>query len=519
MTCRGCKRLTRCWLILATGVAGAGVMCVELLGARLVSVVYGGSVAVWGAMISVTLLSLAAGYFGGGYLADRVPAPRMVALVVSAAAVLIVVASHARPVLAAYRSLLGWHWGALAGCASLFLLPLALLGMVGPFAIRLLHDSAARAGRTAGTICAVSTLGGVAGTLLTAFWLVPTVGVSTGFRLTALVMAVTGGIGLFIHARPCTAIVLALPLLLGFVPDAGLRAGFTGMAPDGDRICVETVRDSMHGRVTVLRKGAYRLLLIDGIVQTGMPLDRSHLEKGTGLLDGYYQELLPYMVDDPGTCRALVVGLAGALTPAILAGYGMTVDCVELDRTVEEAAKRWFGFTGAAIVADGRQYLESCDKAYDFCVLDVYSGDVLPAHLLSVEAIRAAKRVLNPRGVLAVNYVGEPSGAAFACVIGTLQHVFPEVVAIRSEAGNDVQPITILAAERAIDFNNGWLAHLSGFSGVDPVSEAIERLRVRPLPARGFVLRDDHNPIDTLRVPAAVRWREQTQVRLGLVGL
>jgi len=81
-------RAASAWLLAAAILNGAVIMAVELLGARMLSPVFGGSLTVWAAMISVTMLSLAVGYFAGGWLADRRPRPALVAGLLLAAAAL-----------------------------------------------------------------------------------------------------------------------------------------------------------------------------------------------------------------------------------------------------------------------------------------------------------------------------------------------------------------------------------------------------------------------------------------------
>jgi hypothetical protein len=48
-------------------------MVVEILGTRIIGPVFGVSLFVWTALLTVTLASLAAGYYIGGVLADRSP--------------------------------------------------------------------------------------------------------------------------------------------------------------------------------------------------------------------------------------------------------------------------------------------------------------------------------------------------------------------------------------------------------------------------------------------------------------
>src|SRR5438874_2593648 len=69
----------RDWLLRVTVfLAGAVVLILEILGARLLAPFFGSTQYVWSALIAVTLLALAVGYRGGGRLADRrSPAPAL----------------------------------------------------------------------------------------------------------------------------------------------------------------------------------------------------------------------------------------------------------------------------------------------------------------------------------------------------------------------------------------------------------------------------------------------------------
>jgi hypothetical protein len=203
------------------------------------------------------------------------------------------------------------------------------------------------------------------------------------------------------------------------------------------------------------------------------------------------------------------------MTATLLKQYDMNVDSVDIDPAVIDLARRYFWFDGPAVAADGRQFLQTCPRKYDFCVIDTYSGDVFPFHLCSVEAFRAAHGVLNKDGMLALNFIGSPKGLAFACIYRTLQDVFAHVLAIRGEDSDDVQTITVFASDKAIEFNNGWMRNNWGVRGVDPVADSIRRLTVEPTRRDGFVLTDDYNPIDFLRSDEALRWRQRTVTFIG----
>ncbi len=508
-------RLSSTYLLVTAVSGGAIIMAVELLGARMLSPVYGGSLTVWAAMISVTMLSLACGYFLGGWLADRWPRPGLLYVALLLAAGLVALCPHLRFVLAGCYRVMGLKAGALSASALLFFLPLGLMGTVSPAAIRLL-SARRRVGITAGGVYAISTIGSVAGTLLTGLWLIPAFGTPTGFRIAAVSLALVGALGLMTRLGLKGSAALLVPLALAFVPTPLASVGETYIAPDGDQVKVIAVRDSAHGRIVVLEKGAYNLLVVGGIIQTGIPRNLDRLQKGDCLATHYFQELLPYTVREPEKTSALLVGLAGGMTASMLKLYGMKIDAVDLDPEIIAVARKHFSFKGNAVAADGRRFLEDCGEKYDFCVIDTYSGDVFPFHLASREAFLAARKTLKPKGILAINYIGAPQGAGFACTYRTLSEIFPHLRAIRGEPGDDVQTITVFASDRRIEFNGAWLDHRpASFDAADPIGEAIDTLSFKPDLTGSFVLTDNYNPIDFLRADEALRWRTRTRKNIG----
>src|ERR1041384_5925762 len=128
----------RQFLYLTAAITGAAILIVEILGAKMLSPYVGTSHFVWTAQIAVTLVSLAIGYYLGGWLVDRSPKlERLFFCIVIAAVYLclgIVLVQHV-----AYACLsLNLALGALFASATLFFVPLTLLAAVGPFLIRVL---------------------------------------------------------------------------------------------------------------------------------------------------------------------------------------------------------------------------------------------------------------------------------------------------------------------------------------------------------------------------------------------
>ena len=65
----------RRYLYVTAATTGAAIMIVEILGAKMLAPYVGTSHFVWTAQIAVTLVALAAGYYAGGRMADRLPKP------------------------------------------------------------------------------------------------------------------------------------------------------------------------------------------------------------------------------------------------------------------------------------------------------------------------------------------------------------------------------------------------------------------------------------------------------------
>ena len=61
-------------------VSGFCIMTIEMLGARILSPYFGGSLSVWGSIITIFMLALALGYLLGGRLSTRTPSGKTYAL-------------------------------------------------------------------------------------------------------------------------------------------------------------------------------------------------------------------------------------------------------------------------------------------------------------------------------------------------------------------------------------------------------------------------------------------------------
>jgi len=169
--------LRKAILFVIVFVSGAVVLALEILASRILQPKFGSSVFVWGSLIAVFMAGLAVGYYLGGHLSDRGASFTDFGLLLlfSAALVAGLPIFSARVCDLIFRSLdidSVERLGPLFASLALFFIPTTALGIVSPYAVRLLADDPARLGRHVGALYALSTIGSIVGTLGTTFYLI-----------------------------------------------------------------------------------------------------------------------------------------------------------------------------------------------------------------------------------------------------------------------------------------------------------------------------------------------------------
>ncbi|MGH9889561.1 MAG: spermidine synthase, partial [bacterium] len=105
--------------------------------------------------------------------------------------------------------------------------------------------------------------------------------------------------------------------------------------------------------------------------------------------------------------RIGAIGL-GTGTVAVYGNAGDTIRFYEINRAIEEIALKRFTFLGDSpafmqiVRGDARVSLTAePPQRYDVLIVDAFSGDAIPAHLLTVQALEVYRRHLAPGGIVA----------------------------------------------------------------------------------------------------------------------
>lgn len=176
---------------------GAALMGIEMAAIRIMTPYFGSAIEIWACMIATVMLSMMAGYYLGGTIADRAPnSPVLGGFILVAGLFVFAVPFFATPLLDWMLETLGYDpIVALIASATLLLIPMILLSFFSPFAVRLLLADAGAGGRVAGSVYSITTIGNVVGTLGAPLFLMRVLG-SRDIMLTFAAIVVLCGIGL-----------------------------------------------------------------------------------------------------------------------------------------------------------------------------------------------------------------------------------------------------------------------------------------------------------------------------------
>ncbi len=501
---------------------GAGIMIVEILGAKMLSPYIGTSHFVWTAQIAVTLIALAVGYYAGGVFVDRSQkVARLYWAIFLAAIYLSLTVLGCEPVAYWCLELKPFALGSLVASLLLFFIPLALLAMVGPFFVRILTSAVASVGGNVGRLTAISTLGSFIGTLLIGYLLVPFLPNSWTMYLTASVLMLICVVYFVVWGRERGVMSqLAVALLAGGIA-GGLGVYVTGVRHRnaGERF----YGNSNFGMLQVVDMYGMRYYLNDYLVQnTYDPAEKKSTALFTYMLHGLARAYTTN-IDD-----VLCIGLGIGIVPMQFAREGARVDVVEINPAVVPLAQQFFDLDPARMnltIGDGRPFLNRCRKRYDAVALDAFLGESSPSHLMTREAFIQMRRVLKPGGVLTINaFASFDAGEDFfgASLYKTLTNVFPNVRVHSSGGGNTFyvaseHPLTKFIREPDVTQVHPAKQNevRMAYAGViEPEQKQGSTLFLTLVPEHGRVLTDDFNPVEFFDVKNRERIRRSLAVSM-----
>ncbi|MCA9575302.1 MAG: fused MFS/spermidine synthase [Myxococcales bacterium] len=405
----------------------------------------------------------------------------------------------------------------LMAVSSLLLLPLSVvLGTSIPLAWQMVRDDGEHAARQAGRVLASNTLGGLLGSLLAGFVLVPAVGLQLALYgvitlhvlMAAFAWALAGTspprrlVGVLLPVLALTCIVALRPSLrLAWLLDAWHDAHRTVISgpedsdpcpSDGDcggaAVCIEgrcndTVRFLREGRnttVTLLsRDGTSYRLFNDGRPESGFSPGEPGFGRELALL-GALPSLLAATPE-----RAMAIGFGGGHTTSmLLKGPFTRVDVVELEEAVIDAARLMHNTLDKPFPLDDteRTHLVFDDARAQLLLAPPATYDAVvsqPSHpwlagssaLYTAEFFREVQHSLRPGGVL-VQWVNlfRMDIPSLRSVVATLLSVFAHVQCYVAEDSSFI----MVAGDAPIAFSEATIDRLEANHALRRTLEAVE---------------------------------------------
>ncbi len=405
--------------------SGAVLMGLEIIGSRVLAPYFGNSIFVWGSLISVVLAALSLGYYWGGRLSTRSPSFVGLLKLLLIPGVLIFLLPFIYPQVNHWIANVnfGNRMNPLIASTIFFLPPSIFLGTVSPYAVRLSATALATVGSTAGTVYALSTAGSIFGTLFTAFYLIPILGVTGivhSLGLTLMCLSTLSGAIFYLHRSRRAVTIFWLAMVSGFMASTGLARAKNIFE-----------KDTFYHRIRVEQDSEARYLYFDRTLQSAM-----NLNDPTSLRLVYPRFTSLGLTLTPDPKRVLIIGLgAGSIAKKYNHEFpSMELDVAEIDPEVIQVAKKYFYFQEGKNLRvhaqDGRLFLMRAPQRYDIILLDAYYADAVPFHLTTREFFQIADSKLTSKGAVVVNLIGSVTGPRSKIVrsmIKTLKGIFPQL--------------------------------------------------------------------------------------------
>jgi predicted membrane-bound spermidine synthase len=494
-------------LFLLAFIEGAAVMTCELVGAKMIAPFFGSSLYVWAAVLGVTLFALMAGYYIGGYLSERVKSSNLIYIILIIASAFLILMPYTSVAIMQQTVDFSVKSGSTISLLVFMFPALLFMGMSSPVIINLINEKVETTGKSAGSIYAISTLGGIISTFFVGFYLLPEFGTNVPCLTFGTGLLVLSVIGLWLNKKKISLVLLLIPIL-GFMNLSSTH----GKRYKQIKLIYES--EGILGQIRVYDMPMYtytrgiknsRVLMVNNTAQTLIDLDNP----GYDIWDwSYYFPTAASIF--PKESKALVLGAGGGAFINQFYRLGFDIEVVELDKRIKEIATDLF-FVEPSIpiyVDDARRFINNNDKNYDIVFFDVFHNETPPSHVLTKETFEKTLSFLNEDGMIILNFFGYISGdkgLGARSIYKTLTSLGLEVELLPTPGEEGHRNLIFLASRKKLDFTKTYFEE----PGMPPITNIsanfIDKSNIDF--SDGYILRDNQPILEKIYLSAATEWR------------
>lgn len=456
-------------------------MLLELVASRVLSPYFGNSNLVWTVVIGIILLSSSIGNFLGGKIADKENKERnlKIILLCICASILFTAIIQRNSVEILSVLIKSNTIGSIITTILLFFIPSLCMGFISPIVLKLKLENIDIAGRTAGRLNAIATIGGITGTFIGGFLLIPNIVSSYILYMLVIILALLVPI-VDLKFKSWTNIVVSVLLITSIILlsiNISTNEKNSQKVLNGDTNCIVSY-DTEYGHVNIYNKHEgfeqIRILQIDDGYESATFTDPNRKYELVYDYTKYYNLIFNSGIEINTT---LMIGGAGYSYPKYFISNHLdkSMDVVEIDQQITNIAKQYFYLDTLIkdydlknskrlnlITEDGRVFLNKNQKKYDAILNDAFSGNIPPATLTTIEAIKHIKYSLTTGGLYMSNIISSLEGnnsKFLRAEVNTLNKIFKNVYVIPCKSNNKLestQNIMVIATDTDIQFDNPY---------------------------------------------------------------
>jgi spermidine synthase len=408
-------------------VAGFITLSLELLGFRALAPYFGYSIYVFGSLIGLILLALSLGYLLGGMLGKAMGEKKFFLWMLTGGIYITLAAGTYNTLLSSLQDL-SVITGSILATATLFGFPMIIFAATSPYVVGRIVLLGKDAGRAAGLTAAAGTMGGLCGTFLTSFLLLPYCGTRATFFLNAFLGIVLPVVWLMTLRFKKGLFALIIPIIAIAIPPK-------------QSLAIIAAQDSPYAHLEVVDYGDFIALRAERrsgaaysvIMKNGQPEDKI-----------LYNLFATAPLISSGN-RVLLLGLGAGTLPLVHETFNPAarITGVEIDPNVIALGKKYFKLADRKnidriITEDVRPFLVKDKGTYDVIEVDLFKGGVeIPFYLATKEFFALTAARLTERGVLAMNiYDIHSDKIILRSILQTLEAVYPYVYEVPADNGS-----------------------------------------------------------------------------------
>jgi len=418
------KVIAICLLIaLLEGFAGLGI---EIYAIRISATYIGSSISITGVILAMVLIAIAVGYWYGGRLSQRVRSPRE-ALLKAGYVLSLSAASHSiaciiqLPLLAAMTAGIDNPVIAAIGVGLLYGIGLAFGSTCIPLITQFLtlqyeNKEYADAGKNAGMMVAVTTIGSVLGSTLTPILLLPYIGLMSSLALFIVALALSAGLCTWLstyigdssspnksakQGKPYNNYALSALAVITTIIFISINKVDTGYQTATGAWFIKNIEFEGQQAVTITDK-------------PGQSTSSCWIYE-TKKNCHWYGEVAVKAIEQTLPSSLVFLGGAGMAIPSEIAYHNFnnsSITVIDIDRGLPTIIEAHFLKESVAsniefVGDDARGYLNrNYTNHYDFMFIDAFQGRFVASNLYTLEALSKFKQTSNH---IMANIVGRPT--------------------------------------------------------------------------------------------------------------